>query len=128
MIHQHIKQKCKAITLKRKELIICSDQAALAGYLKVARHHDTRVDGRTLKRIYPEVKRKYFAESIDGYIKMVGELLPSDMIVIEGLATIHGKDDVWLLHINTEESRVVGFVSGWYAVGQLLGYVYTMQP
>jgi len=48
---------------------------------------------------------------------MLGDLLPNDIIVIEGLATIYGKDDVWLLHISTPNSRLVGFVSGWYAVG-----------
>lgn len=75
------------------------------------------MEGREIKRIYPDIKRKYFVESIDGYVKMLGDLLPNDMIVIEGLATIYGKDDVWLLHISTTDSRIVGFVSGWYAVG-----------
>jgi len=126
VIHEHVKKKAKAITLRRNEIVICADRAALAAYLKTARSLDTKVEDREIKRIYPDVKRKLFIESIDGYVKMLGDLLPNDMIVIEGLATIHGKDETWLLHINTTDSRLVGFVHGWYAVGQLLGYVYTM--
>jgi hypothetical protein len=50
------------------------------------------------------------------------------VIIIEGVQNVHGKCDVWLLHITTKDSKMVGFVTGWYAVGQLLGYVHINQP
>ena len=55
--------------------------------------------------------------TVDGYVKMIGELVPSDVVVIEGIRDVHGKEDVWLLYVGASESTLIGFAIGWHAVG-----------
>ena len=67
--------------------------------------------------MYEDIKTKYFVETCDGYVKLMGELIPSSEIIIEGLQNIHGHENVWLLQICSGESTIIGFASGWNAAG-----------
>jgi hypothetical protein len=55
-------------------------------------------------------------------------LVTSQCIIIEGVPDANGKEDVWLLHIQSGESKMTGFATGWHAIGILLGFIESLGP
>lgn len=96
---------------------MCTDSNAIRTYFRGLRRHYDIAEDRRRVRVYEDIKTKYFVDTSDGYVKLMGELIPSSDIIIEGLQHIHGHDNVWLLQICSGESTLVGFASGWNAVG-----------
>lgn len=96
---------------------MCTDSNAIRTYFRGLRWSYDVAHSRRRVRLYDEIKTKYFVDTADGYVKLMGELVPSTEIIIEGLQHIHGHENVWLLHLCSGETTLLGFASGWHAVG-----------
>ena len=96
---------------------MCSDVNAIRTYFRGLRRQYDIADNRKRIRVYEDIKTKYFVETPDGYVRLMGELVPSSEIIIEGLQHIHGHENLWLLQICSEDSTLIGFAIGWHAVG-----------
>jgi hypothetical protein len=85
-------------------VVICVDERALRNYYRVIRKVPVVVKDRVLQRVYDDVRHKYFVTTQDGFIQMIGNLVPNRELIIEGIPNSHGKEDVWLLHIQSGDS------------------------
>ncbi len=96
---------------------MCTDSNAIRTYFRGLRRQYDIAEDRRRVRVYEDIKTKYFVDTNDGYVKLMGELIPSTEIIIEGLQHIHGHENVWLLQICSGESTLIGFATGWNAAG-----------
>ena len=117
VIFDRMRRKCRQKSTEYSEVIMCVDESALRAYYRDMRSNPPVLMNRQLTRIYPNCGKKYFVETVDGFLKLIGELVTSKCVIIDGVPDAHGKEDTWLLHIRSGESQLTGFAKGWHAIG-----------
>ncbi len=48
---------------------------------------------------------------------MLGDAIPCKELIIESVQDVHGKENIWLVQVYSGKSNLVGYVTGWHAVG-----------
>ena len=78
VIFNRLRRRCRLKSMEHQEIIICVDEKGIRNYYRELRSSTTtHVENRQIERVFPDVKRKYFVQTQDGYLRLIGELVQS---------------------------------------------------